>query len=252
MPSLSMKLLLRLLFSILVLPLASCQTGAPYQPEPRKDLGKFLAQRVTLLVTLSDEQASAMMQTGGKLSVKDMILSTATPVSSSGHLLTNAHSVQELKPGKSCVALYSIGANRKLGKVQVLWKDEVADLALVKAPFATPYFYPWTPRDRWLPAGTPVIHGGLTTGPEGHLGSLNHDVMGLGRRKPILHSLRLKPGDSGGPLLTLSGELIGINRAVGFTGVMSTTFFTESQSVRPDPAKIQRLIDQSRPVPTSP
>ncbi len=241
-----------LLFSIWVALLASCQTSAPYQPQPRKDLGRYMSQRISLLIILSDSQAQRLIQTSGAHRVKNMTLSTATPISSQGHFLTNAHSLQDLKSGYSCVAFYSSGAHKKLGKVQLIWKDERADLALVKASFATPYHYQWTPRDRWLPTDLTVVHGGMTTGPEGQIGHLHHSVMGFGRSKPVLHSLRLKPGDSGGPLLTLSGELIGINRAVGYTGVMTTTFFTESQSIRPDPAKIQRLVDQSQAASTSP
>lgn len=234
------------LWSVLAMLLASCQASAPYQPQPRKDLGRYMSQRISLLMTLSDSQAAKLIQTRGSHWGGNTTLSTATPISHKGHFLTNAHSLQDLKPGYSCVALYSSGANKKLGKVQVLWKDDSADLALVRANFATPYHYQWTPRDRWLPTDLPVVHGGMTTGPKGQVGQLHHVVMGFGHRRPVLHSLRLKPGDSGGPLLTLSGELIGINRAVGYTGVMTTTFFTESQSVRPDPAKIQRLIEKSQ------
>lgn len=224
--------------------LASCQIGEPYRPEPRPGLGKYLAERAALIVTLPEKDATALLQKFHSSTQSTLSLSTATPVSAEGHFLTSAHSVKALRPGDVSVILYSPGKHQRQGRVEILWQDESADLALVRAPFPTPFYYSWLPRDKWLAPGTQVIHGGITTGPEANVGQLLTAVSGIGSRRSVRHTLRLKPGDSGGPLLTASAELIGINRAVGYMGVMDTTFFTESHSMRPDPARIQTLMNR--------
>jgi len=207
-------------------------------------LRQHLMDRIALIVTLPPKQAGVLLRDFSLTSSKPVSVSTATPVSADGLLLTTAHGVKALAQGDVTVVFYSPGKYKKRSQARVIWKDDKADLALIQVAFPTPAFYDWTPRDRTLRAGTPVVHGGLTTGPKAQIGVLLESLAGTGHplRPWVRHSLRLKPGDSGGPLLTVSGELIGINRAVGYVGVMDTSFFTESQSTRPDPAKIRSLM----------
>lgn len=227
--------------------ISSCQTGVPHTPKPMggSQLAQHLAERSALIVTLPASETQKLLsdlKISGKASWS---LSSATPVSPEGHFLTNAHCLEVQKPGDESVILYSPGKWQRRGVITLIWKDDRMDLALVKAPFATPHYYSWTPRNHPVPKDTLVVHGGVATGPDQQVGSLLAPVRGSGQRRPVRHSLRLKPGDSGGPLLLPSGELLGINRAVGYLGVMDTSFFTESHSIRPDPARITSRISET-------
>jgi S1-C subfamily serine protease len=227
--------------------LTGCLTAPAHTPHPLRAaaLSKHVIERAALIVTLPEAQADGFMKSLRVPAAAEISLSTATPVSADGYFLTSAHSVRQQHAGDVSVIFYSPSKSNVRGRVHVVWKDEVLDLALVKAPFSTPLFYSWTPRDRTVPAGAVVVHGGVSTGPKGQIGELLKPVSGNGLIHAARHSLRLQPGDSGGPLLLTSGELVGINRAVAYQGVLDTTFFTESQSVRPDPARIASLIRKS-------
>lgn len=237
-----------LLTGLFLFALVGCQVGSPHVPVKlsERELGQLLQQRASLLVTLPKHDADQLL---GSMSIKSaggLSLSSATPVSPDGFFLTTAHSVEPMRAGDVSVVFYLSSSQPARGEVKVIWKDTAQDLALIKAPFLTPHFYRWSPRGKSLTAGIAVIHGGISTGPEGRMGVLLHDLSGAGRQRPARHSLRLKPGDSGGPLLLTSGELVGINQSVGFTGIMDTTFFTDSRCVRPDPSSITALISKSQ------
>lgn len=253
-PSFSAALRLgRILLGLAAGLLVSCQTGVPFQPEPKppQALARQVAERFSVLICLPPEQARTLLKKRSVTSEGGFSLSSATPISADGGFLTSAHSVKSMRQGDACLLFYSFGGTSRHGLASLVWMDEQADLALLRAPFGTPHFYQWTPRDRPLPKELPVVHGGLATGPRGEQGRLLQKVPGWGRgRRPFLHSLRLEPGDSGGPLITLAGDLVGINQAVGYVGVMDTRFFTESRAVRPDPAILARRLHTTA-VPTS-
>lgn len=231
---------------VLLLSLTSCVTSPFYDPVPKQPaaLRQHIVDRIAMIVTLPPQQAAKLMRQSSLNSSQPVSVSTATPIGPNGLLLTAAHGVKGMSPNDVTLVYYSPTKHNRRGQARVLWKDERADLALIQVSFPTHSYYSWTPRDRTLPAGTRVIHGGLATGPKAQVGQLLESLAGTGHfaRPWVRHSLRLQPGDSGGPLLATSGELIGINRAVGYVGVMDTSFFTESQSTRPDPAKINSLI----------
>lgn len=231
-----------------------CQVGASYTPSKlaAAELDRHLGQRFTLILCLPEKDARKLLNESRVSSKGDLSLSSATPVSADGFFLTNAHSVLQMREGHACAVFYSPGKQAQRGLARLVWLDEAADLALLKAPFETPHFYRWTPETSLLPQGTAVRHGGASTGPMSQVGTLLQAVPGKGSRSPLRHSLRLQPGDSGGPLVALSGELVAVNQAVGYMGVMDTRFFTESRAVRPDPAALARRMRLETPPQRSP
>jgi len=238
-------------FTAMVL-LGGCAAPAPAPapappPLDSKKLANHLAARCVMVICLPEKEARAVLRSLDSRLNSRISLSSATPLTPDGYLLTAAHAV-DMQVGDSLVVLYPTGGDMRRSLAELVWKDARADLALIHVPFPTPAYYQWTPRGRTLPAGTPVVHGGISTGPKGSVGELAQSVRGSGSLlpAPFRHSLHLQPGDSGGPLITTSGELVGINRAVGYRGVMDTRFFIGSESIRPDPAKIESRIRQAR------
>jgi S1-C subfamily serine protease len=223
--------------------MAACQqTGGDYRPTPLPParLAQHLTDRFALMISTSAKTAETAVARGRVGVEPGVKVATATPVSADGFFLTASHGLGG--PGQVCVVFYSTGARARRGIAQVCWVDEKADLALLKAPFDTPAFYRWTPAGQVLKRGTQVRHGGAATGPDSDSGSLLQPVSGSRWNRDLRHSLRLEPGDSGGPLITLSGELVGINQAVGYIGVMDTRFFSESRAVRPSLRFLENAI----------
>jgi hypothetical protein len=130
-----------------------------------------------------------------------------------------------------------------------VWRDTHYDLALIHAPIATPKFYTFSSLDQALPAGTPIFHGGLTTGLRPEYGVLNRRIgperfFTPARRLSL--SLALQPGDSGGPVLDRTGQLIAINSSVEYLIPLETPIFTESSAMRPNVRKLMKIIERDR------
>ena len=60
----------------------------------------------------------------------------------------------------------------------------------------------------------------------------------------IRHDAPFRPGDSGGPLFTTDGKLVGINYAARFSPF--TLKYLAGESIRPDPRFIAKLIEEHR------
>ncbi len=214
------------------------------QPLPSKELEKHVNACRTLVLSIKPADAEAMM-TSHKLPLdknSQIILGSAAPISPDGYFLTANHVVSGEK-GNEFVLIYDVAGSRQYGRATVVWKDGHADLAVLRSTLKTPDFYTFTPRGKDLSAGTQVLHAGMATGNKAQIGELSERVPGRGSGN-FQHTLRLAPGDSGGPVLLFSGELVGVNSAVGYFTALDTTFFSASRSSRPDPRMIQKIIDE--------
>jgi S1-C subfamily serine protease len=173
---------------------------------------------------------------------------SATPISADGYFLTADHVLAQAA-GRHVFVIYGIGGGRRIAEARIVWRSYQGDLALIHAPIATPHYYEWTPSSTWLPAGTRVIHGGISTGFRTAPGKLATDLSPEGpftRIRPFKIDMPLQPGDSGGPVLDSRGQLVGINSAVEFLVPMETAFFIDSEGNRPNLRQLRSLIERDR------
>lgn len=226
-------MLSRYLASALFLPLLCVGCKAPvYQPKPLNggQLASYLMQRRAVVMA---------PQVDGN--VKESSLGSATPVHPAGYLLTAAHVLDGADRTRIRVMLDpKSGIPKRLLDARVVMYDREADVALLKTSVPLPHVFQWSPQNALLPAGLPVVHTGLATGHKSGLGTLTEPS----DSKPgkFCHTLHLAPGDSGGALVSLGGEALGINHAVGRIQTFGASFFSGSYSVRPDLRRIERAI----------
>ncbi len=227
----------------LVSVLTSCaHPNYEVNPLSRSEWLTHVNQCRTLAIALPPKEAEKMVR-GREFYSKDQgeaFVGGAAPVSANGHFITAYH-VAIPKEGYQLVLIYSASGEQKFGLAKVVWTDKKHDLALMKADFATPEYFRWSPRGRDLPEGTQIFHAGMKTGNKGELGELSERVSGSWS-STFKHTLHLEQGDSGGPVLLTSGELVGVNSSIGFFNALDTSFFDSAQSSRPDPAVIDRVI----------
>ena len=149
--------------------------------------------------------------------VSDEIFGSGTIVSSDGLIVTNEHVVH----GAQSILVNVVGQDRPY-KATVLGRDRTADLALLKIPAATPSHFD-------LNAGADVRYGEFVLAFGSPFG-LGHSVsFGIissplretdyGPYQYIQTDAPVNPGNSGGPLVDLQGNLVGINTLIySFSG----------------------------------
>jgi len=173
---------------------------------------------------------------------------SAVPISGDGYFLTADHVLAREK-GRNVFVLVGNGGRLTAHPARVVWRSSRADLALLHANIVTPDYYRWTAPDRWLPAGTPVLHGGLATGMRsgwGRLGTSIPPEKHFSGYRTFKIDIPLQPGDSGGAVVDAYGRLVGINSAVEFLVPMETAFFIDSEGKRPHLGDLEREIVADR------
>jgi len=235
--------------------LIACAPPAPTRSLPRAAVPgqaarQMALQRVTAVV-ISD-RSNLPNRNGSVLEIahaaEDTDGGSATPITQDGYFLTADHVLAQ-SAGRHIFVLYGSGGNRRTAEARIVWRTIKGDLALLHAPISTPAHYTWTPGNEWLPAGTPVIHGGVSTGFRTPPGKLTSDLSPQGPFtgiRPFKIDMPLQPGDSGGPVLDATGRLVGVNSAVEFLVPMETAFFIDSEGNRPNLNKLQKIIDHDR------
>jgi S1-C subfamily serine protease len=243
-------------FLSLLIP-AALMTSCMVSPPPRVDRtppdGQALAiasQRITALVVTKQTDITSWISRGfsQKVAPKDADGGTACPISPDGYFLTADHVVKN-SATQIVHVIYGRGSRMQTAPGRVVWRDAKHDIALLHAPLNTPYYYQFTSPDITLPAGTPIFHGGITTGLKPIYGALSSDIpaqRGFGSAHRFRIDIPLQPGDSGGPILDARARLIGVNSSVEFLVPLETPIFTESQGIRPHVAQIRKLIEQDR------
>ena len=181
---------------------------------------------------------------------------TATPITQDGYFLTNAHVVDE-----EDAVFYLWGHTDKgmsLSKARVVWKgdhghNDLPDLALLHADVRPKGHFPFE-RGELPPVGDRIItggYGGLTPDQSGGK-MLIHGIWRKwdndARWRAFVHDAALHPGDSGGPVTSRDGELVGINSQL-FGGLRWPRGRLENyraRALQPDPEWLSRLIAADR------
>jgi len=168
---------------------------------------------VTLHVTASDEQGNVMSGEGSGF-VVDAFL---------GVVITNAHVVKDAKT----VRVIFYDRREELGKV--LGVDRQTDLAVVKIPpGAARKQLAWGDSDRLRPGslvmavGSPLQLNGTTS--LGVVSALHRklNTSADSYEDFVQFDAFIDRGSSGGPLVDMGGEVVGINTAIGASGGSTT------------------------------
>lgn len=250
--SLRMDRLVRLLSLMLVGWL--CQScSAPPPPDsvsPSRMTRQIIAERVSAVVVTDKKSLNSwvLKNFASSQAPGDADGGSAAPIAPDGYFLTADHVLSRLA-GRNVFLIYGQGGRLSPAKARVVWRSESADLALLHIPVKTPYYYQWTSPKRWLPAGSGVMHGGISTGFRSGDGTLGTSLSPEGtftRNRRFKIDIPLQPGDSGGPVVDAYGGLVGINSAVEFLVPMETAFFIDSEGNRPNTRMIDSIIARDR------
>ncbi len=160
-----------------------------------------------------------------------------TAIDRRGYYLTAAHAVGGDPLWVLC------GVDVRPARV-VFRGDADFDVAVLSVDRPIPDAFDWAPPDRW-PAGARVLEAGPTD-PSGGLAlqdfagrvcRVEDAVGGDGPYQTVTSSLPARHGDSGGPVMTPDGRLVGIF-------VRFNPLWTESFAVRPDPAWVRQVVER--------
>ena len=247
-----MEKLLRTMALLLACGLAqACSVPpAPDQVAPNRATRQIVAERVTAVV-VTDKNSLKRWATGNFSTAHapgDADGGSAAPIAPDGYFLTADHVLAHMA-GRNVFLIYGQGGRLAPAKARVVWRSAADDIALLHIPVKTPYYYQWTPSDRWLAEGSRLIHGGISTGfksADGKLGTALAPAGAFTGNRRFKIDIPLQPGDSGGPVVDAYGHLIGINSAVEFLVPMETAFFIDSEGNRPNPRFIEGLVRSDR------
>jgi len=137
-------------------------------------------------------------------------------ISPDGEILTNYHVIEGLRGGESSIEV-KISSGRTF-KARVLGRDKELDIALIKIdaqhlPFAKLGNSDAMRVGEWVVAiGNPLGLDHTVT--QGIISAKGRQISGPGLESFLQTDAAINRGNSGGPLLNLKGEIIGINTAI--------------------------------------
>jgi putative serine protease PepD len=227
------------------------QQAPPPNPEIPGDMAsQIVRERLSAVVVTQREELGSWVNQ--KFSINnapsDADGGSAAPITEDGYFLTADH-VLAKSPRRNVFIIYGRAGCIVTDKARIVWRSSADDLALLHIEHKTPYFYNWTPSDRWLSPGHGLIHGGMATGFKSPPGKLRTALSPEGNftgNRPFKIDIPLQPGDSGGPIVDARGGLIGINSAVEYIIPLETAIFIDSEGNRPNTEKINGIIENDR------
>lgn len=217
---------------------------------PGGNVKKIIDQRATAVVVTSRANLDGWQNAGFSRSAapENADGGSAAPLTADGYFLTADH-VLKNSQGKNVFVLYGGGHQMEFTNARIVWRSTDTDVALLHISRSTPLYFLWTPSNQWLPEGTTLMHGGISTGLRHMVGKLGTSIPPdnrLGKAKKFKLDIPLQPGDSGGPVVDRHGLLVGVNSAIELLVPMETAFFLDAEGVRPNTAMISRIIANDR------
>lgn len=168
-------------------------------------------------------------------------------ISQDGHIITNNHVVEG---GSSVAVIYSDGTRVN---ASVVGTDPLTDIAVLKVDGQVPAFVPFGDSNalnlgEWVIAiGSPLgnYRGSVTVGV---VSGMNRTVDGTQQENLIQTDAAINHGNSGGPLINLAGQIVGINTlvvrdTVGGAPAEGLGFAVPSNTVR---SVAEQLISRGR------
>jgi S1-C subfamily serine protease len=226
--------------------------GRSIGDEPVKD---FFASRTAVIVggvqvlgvhakngTLDGETRYVVpfdVSLGGGADKQTLSFGSAAALTLDGYFATAAH----------CVAIRPVHVALQTEKgvvvaeARVVHVDEARDFALVHAKLAPVKTFTWM-GERILPAGAPLLsYAPVRGGAAGNV-EVVADFASLAPYGILLvpHDTPLAEGFSGGPAVTLDGELVGVNTKTGRDSI----FVRRSWLARPEPREVEKWIAEDR------
>ena len=145
-------------------------------------------------------------------------LGSGVIVDAEGYILTNNHVVEHASQ-----IVVKLSDGREIDQVRVVGTDPAADIAVLKVSSANLVAAPWGDSDT-LEVGDPVLAIGNPFGlahtvTAGIVSAKNrHEIGGNTAYKDFLQTdAAVNPGNSGGPLVNMRGQVVGINVAIAST-----------------------------------
>ncbi len=167
---------------------------------------------------------------------------SCTPVSRDGYFLTAAH---VLSHGESFV-LYATSNSRKTyidyAPVRVVFRNDEADFAIVKAEVSTPRYLKY--RKQAMTTDTTLFAGGWMHEKGGGLFMEAQPISGQTGYRKVATSLPMIKGDSGSPLIDQQGRLCGVLSTMRLGVVIKMK--PKSTAVMLEPSKIEAIISKDR------
>lgn len=220
-----------------------------------RPVAEFLLARTAILMTGTDanaagEPASAPSAPELELAPREGLgFGTATAIDPRGYLLTASHCVGR---GPVYLVFSSPRAHPRIERARVVWQGDFArnepDLALLRIVHRLDATLEWAADFK---PGDPVFAAGLNYDQTFHFDSgcvagevtrIAHHAETAFPHDHVFHQAPLHSGDSGGPLTTTAGRLIGINTGTGSLQVWPFSWRV-SRAERPDLAWLRRLIE---------
>jgi len=193
-----------------------------------------------------DEELQALLSDGYR--PPPVLYGTAIPLTKDGYYLTAYHCVRRVREGEK---IWLLGKNRadlekpRFSSAEIIrkWPDD--DIALLRSDLEAPSCFVFS-EGGLLKRGTVVAQCGMKSGYE--FGRTRKDVL-LDRPHEasvsIRHTAKMIRGDSGGPLLTLEGKLLGISSRYVPDFLEPLGLFS-TRAGRPNVDIVQRSIREDR------
>jgi len=220
-----------------------------------RPVAEFLLARTAILMAGANvdrpaDPASAPSAPERELTPGDGLgFGTATAIDPRGYLLTASHCVSR---GPVYLVFSTARGHPRIERARVVWQGDFArnepDLALLRIMHRLDATLEWAAEFK---RGDPVFAAGLNYDQTFHFDSgcvagevtrIAHHAETAFPHDHVFHQAPLHSGDSGGPLTTTAGRLIGINTGAGSLHVWPFSWRV-SRAERPDLAWLRRLIE---------